>query len=392
MNKMKRFRKQCLCLLIFMGILFISISWVQAATLKIGVVAPLSGPAAVWGQGFQRGLELAVEDVEKDGGLSIKGEKYKVEVVAYDDKYSATESAKAATRLVSVDKVKFILGPVGSACALAMLPITEKAKVLVFGNGYSRKCVSPQFSYFFRITGTNVETSPYLIPYVINKYKVKKVAVIGPNDESGQDLSALDIEWYKRLGVAVLYNEFYERTQQDFYPQLSKIVSLKPDLLDTSASSPATQGLIAKQIRDLGYTGPIITPSGFTPGPAVRVGGKAVDGLYYATLELRNPKYYPIINSKYQKRYGAELEIPGVVIYYSISKLLFQTMQKTQSIDSTVIKTAMENMGTVNTLYGKIKWSGKEFYGINRQIVNPVDIAVIKEGEENIIQHYEAAE
>jgi len=367
-----------------LAIIMLSFSLAQAAKLKIGLVVPLSGPGAPWGQGFQQGLEMAVEDFEKDG-LIIKGQKYQLEIIAYDDKYSATEAAKSATRLVSVDKVKFIIGPVGSACALAMLPITEKAKVLVLGNGYSSKVVSPQFTYYFRVTGTNVENTPTLIPYVVNKYKVKTVAIIGPNDESGQDLTANDVEHYNRLGVKILYNEFYERAQQDFYPQLSKIVSLKPDLLDTSASSPASQGLIAKQIRDMGYKGPIVTPCGYTAAPAVRVGGPAVDGTYYAGLELKNPIYYDVLAPRFQKKYGKELDNAGVIMFYVTSKLLLDTIQKAQSIDPTIIKTALENMGTVNTMIGPLSWTGKEYYGINHQILCPPDIFVVSEGKEKTI-------
>jgi branched-chain amino acid transport system substrate-binding protein len=234
---------------------------------------------------------------------------------------------------------------------------------------------------------TSTETAKVLIPYVVKKLKVKKVALLGPNDESGQDLSATDIEEYKKLGVEILYNEFYERAQQDFYPQMTKIISLNPDLIDTSASSPGTTGLLAKQARDLGFKGAFVTPSGFYAQPVIEVAGKAADDFYYANLNLNSPDPGMVtFMKKYRTLFGRECDKTWVPVICDMAKLIFQLVQKTGSTDSTVLKNALEKMGTFETTVGKTYFAGKETYGVDRQIMYPIWISMVKDGKESFLE------
>src|SRR5258708_24241080 len=93
-----------------------------AQTLKLGVLATLSGAGTAWGIAMQGAAELAAEDVNGRGGLDVGGKKYKVEVVAYDDHYKAADALTAFNRLVFDDGIKFVVGPLGSAAAFAGLP------------------------------------------------------------------------------------------------------------------------------------------------------------------------------------------------------------------------------------------------------------------------------
>ena len=106
-------------------------------TLKLGALVTLSGAGAAWGQGMKNAAELAADKVNAAGGLEVAGKKYKVEIIPYDDKYQANEAVTVANRLVFEDKVQYIIGPVGSAPALAIQPVTEKAKVLIFTLGFT---------------------------------------------------------------------------------------------------------------------------------------------------------------------------------------------------------------------------------------------------------------
>ena len=97
-----------------------------AQTLKLGVLATLSGAGTAWGMAMQGAAELAAEDVNSKGGLEVGGKKYKIEIVAYDDHYKAADALTAINRLIFDDSIKFVVGPLGSAPALAVLPVTHR--------------------------------------------------------------------------------------------------------------------------------------------------------------------------------------------------------------------------------------------------------------------------
>lgn len=113
----------------------------ETEDLKIGALVTLSGAGAAWGQGMKNAAELAALEVNKAGGLEVGGKRYKVSVVAYDDKYQANEAVTVANRLVFEDKVKYIIGPVGSAPVLAIQPVTEKNQVIVITLGFTAKAL-----------------------------------------------------------------------------------------------------------------------------------------------------------------------------------------------------------------------------------------------------------
>src|SRR5690606_35401610 len=110
-------------------------------TLNIGVLVTLSGAGAAWRQGMKNAAEIAAAEVNERGGLEVGDKQYKVNVIAYDDKYQANEAVTVANRLVFEDKVKYIIGPVGSAPVLAIQPITEKNQVIVMTLGFTSKAL-----------------------------------------------------------------------------------------------------------------------------------------------------------------------------------------------------------------------------------------------------------
>src|SRR5690606_37415193 len=105
--------------------------------LKIGVVSALDGPGSEWGRGVDGGTKIAAKEVNDAGGLKVGDKTYKLQVISYDDAYKAAQGVAAATRLIEQDRVKFILGPLGSASGLAVKPMYEQNKVVGLVNTYT---------------------------------------------------------------------------------------------------------------------------------------------------------------------------------------------------------------------------------------------------------------
>lgn len=352
-------------------------------TLKIGALVTLSGAGAAWGQALLYGAELAADDVNAKGGLEVDGKKYKVEVIAYDDKYQASEAVTAANRLVSDDKVKYMIGPMGSAPALAVQPITEPAKVIIMTLGFSNKALSPEKPYSFRPNLTTEETSYPIIDWLVKRFDLKKVGGLFPNDESGQQISGDLAKAYEKAGAQLSSKEFFERQRVDMMPLLTRMLNAGIDAIELDGNSPATAGMIVKQARELGFQGPIVRNGGPATPEIVAVAGKAAtEGMMVTSLQDPDSKEIAQYAQRYADKYKKKMNGFSPA-FYDGTHMLFKAMQNAGTVtDSTKVRDELEKLNGYQGIQGVLNWSGKDRYGIDHQVASPFYISEVKDGQE----------
>jgi branched-chain amino acid transport system substrate-binding protein len=353
--------------------------------LKIGAIVTLSGAGAAWGQAMLYATELAADDVNAKGGLDVGGKKYKVKVVAYDDKYQAGEAVTAANRLVFEDKVKYVIGPVGSAAALAVGPIMEKNKVVMLTLGFTDKALAADKPFSFRPNLTTMETSQPQIDWIVKAKGIKKVGALFPNDETGQQI-ALDLEKaYAKAGAKMDAKEFFERERVDMMPLLTRIMAKGVDAIELDGNAPGTAGLIVKQARELGFKGHIIRSGGPATTEIVNVAGAgATNGMLVNTpIDPANAEvkaYAERYFGKYKKRMNGFSPA-----FYDGTRMLFQAMgQAGSTTDTDKVRVALEGIKDFKGILGTLNWTGKEVYGSNHQISAPFYIARVQDGQEMV--------
>lgn len=356
-----------------------------AETLKIGVLGPLSGGAAPWGIALVRGAELRAEELNAGGGLKAGGQTYTLKLVSYDHKATAAEAATATNKLVFQDKVKFIIGnAVGATCDAAQA-ITEREKVLFTFVCWGTKNLGPAKPYSFRELLSQWEVAPPLYSWIgANHPKLKRLAIISPNDTSGWDTSTGVKNAAKSLGMEVVADEYYERGATDFYPLLTKILAKKPDLLDLAGSTPGEGGLILKQAQELGYRGSKVWTAGLDPARFIQVAGKeAAEGMWTAlAMDLEGPHVAPTVNQfakKYRAKYGEPASMIAVANYAGLD-VVTKAMQQANSVDPDKVLQAMVS-GKFETVWGPLVIGGQELYGIKRQFLYPLVISEIRDGK-----------
>jgi len=367
-----------------MGLLVSFASQAQE-TLTLGALVTLSGAGAAWGQGMKNAAELAADRVNATGGLEVAGKKYQVRVVAYDDKYQANEAVTAANRLVFEDKVKYIIGPVGSAPVLAIQPITEKSKVILLTLGFTSKALGLDKLYTFRPNVTTAEVSQPQIDWLVKTQGIKKVGALLPNDETGQQ-SAGDMEAaYKKAGATLSTKEFFERDRVDFVPILTRMMAQNIDTIELSVNSPTTAGLIVKQARELGFDGKVVRAGGPATPEIVNVAGKeAAEGMFVHTpinAELPSTKAYAEL---YTAKYKTPMNgfSPS---FYDGTNMLFEAMRRAGTVsDTDKVRIELEKISDFNGALGKLNWTGKAVYGLNHQLDAPFYVAEVKGGKEVI--------
>src|SRR5258705_10850754 len=244
-------------------------------SLEIGVLGPLSGGAAAYGVGLVRAAEIRTDEINKAGGLKVGGDVYRIKLVTYDHKASAADAATAANKLIFQDKVKYIIGNAVGATCNAVQTVSEPQKVLFSFMCWGTKNLGPDKPYSFRSLLSQWEVAEPFYRWVKEKHpSIKRIAVISPNDTSGIDTNTAIMKYAKALGFEVVADEYYERGTKDFYPALTKILALKPDLLDVAAAPAGEAGLILKQARELGFKGAKGWTAGGNPVPMISVAGK----------------------------------------------------------------------------------------------------------------------
>lgn len=354
-------------------------------TLKIGVLASLSGPGAPWGQAILYGTQLAVDDVNAKGGLMVGGKPYTLQIVAYDDKYQANEAVTAANRLIFEDKVQFIMGPMGGATALAIGPTTEKNKVITTTMAFTPLALGADKPYTFRPILTTSETSQAQINWVVKTRGIKRVGGLFPNDETGQKIIADLEKSYDKAGAPLVAKELFERDRLDMVPLLTRLMARGIDAIELDGNAPSTSGLIVKQARELGFKGVIIRSGGPSTPEIVGVAGvQATEGmLVYAPIDPANKAV-----AAYAERYQQLAKKPMNGFspsYYDSAHMLFEAITKAGTVtDTSKIYQAMAAMRDYHGIMGTLNWTGKEAYGIDRQVDMPFYVAEVHDGKEVI--------
>jgi branched-chain amino acid transport system substrate-binding protein len=351
----------------------------QTNSFGIGVHASFSGAAAAFAEGMLRATELAAEDVDKDGGLQVAGKRYTVRITQYDDRYKAQDAVTAMDRLIIQDGIRFVVGPTGSAAAVATKPQATAGKVITMTLGFTPRALGTDAPYAFRPVITTGEFSVPQVAWLLKTVSAKNVVSLLPNDETGQQMGAGNTAAYAKAS-AKLQVDYFERERVDFVPTLSRILA-GADALEIGGAAPTTAGLILKQARELGYKGPVFVTGGDVTAELVKVAGKdAAEGAYvHLPIDTSLPETAAYI-VRYKAKYGANMNGFNP-FFYSGLQMLFAAMQKAETVeDTTKIADALAGLKDFPTVLGKASWTGKERYGIDHQIDLPFYVGQIRDG------------
>jgi branched-chain amino acid transport system substrate-binding protein len=358
----------------------------SAETLKLGVLATLSGAGTAWGISMQGAAELAAEDINSNGGLDVGGKKYMIQIVSYDDHYKAADALTATNRLIFDDGIKFIVGPLGSAPALAVLPVTTENKAVTMTMAFTPKALSPEFKYSFRpVIPTDVFSDPQS-KWVVQKLGVKRIGGLFPNDESGQQISGANEAAYAAVGAKFVAKEFFERERVDFVPLLTRVLAHNIDAFELDGTSPQTAGLLVKQIRELGFKGPIIRTGGDATADILKIAGKeAAENVYvHQPIDPESPAMMD-----YTKRFETKYKVPmnafSPFFYANIQVLLAAVTKAGTVTDTDKVRDAMLKLADFETLLGKVSWTGQTQWKSNQQLDAPFYVALLKNGTAKIV-------
>jgi len=269
--------------------------------MRVGWISDLSGSVSKWGA--DKAVQIAVDEINEAGG--INGRKF--ELIMEDGKCRSKDAVNAMNKLIHVDGVHFVLGGHCSPESLAIAPIAQENKVLMFAQMTTSPDLSDAGDYVFRTSQVNTEQSKLIADLMLQKLGIKSLGIIYEETGYAEPIARVLKEQFEQNGGSVLLYEGYSQGEKDFRSSLTKVLAKKPDALFFSPQDNENAGLLLQQIHELGGKEHIFGNEIFGSEDLVKNMGVYMDGIIYST-----PDYNPLgekektFIEKYKQKYNVE--------------------------------------------------------------------------------------
>ncbi len=349
----------------------------KAEPIKLGAVLRLS-IGSEHGIPSRRGVELAVADFNKGGGINGR----QVEVIFEDEKDSPTASVNAVQKLINVDKVVALVGPMTSGGMMASAKIAEDAKKVQVTPTATTPKLSGLGQYIYRGCSRIDKQAEVLTNYVAQTWKPKSVGILFSNEPYGKGCADLFTQYFEKMGIKVVATESFMRQSRDFKAQLTKIQAANPDILFIPGYTPETAPAAA-QARQLGMNQKILGVYGDMDPVYITLAGKAAEGHIIGGEYDEN--YDTPKNKAFKKNYEEMVKknkdpynIMFAALCYDAASMILEGMKK-NGPTSEGIKKFLDTMKDFDGLTGKLSFNPT--HDVVRAGTEGVFILEVKDGK-----------
>ncbi|KAF0996307.1 Leucine-, isoleucine-, valine-, threonine-, and alanine-binding protein [Geobacillus sp. TFV-3] len=323
--------------------------------IKIGANLELSGGVASYGQSIAEGLDLALEEINKEG---INGKK--LELVKVDNKSEAAEATNGAIKLISQDKVVAIIGSATSTNTLAQVQVANDNKVpLITPTGTNPTITNKDGKvneFVFRTCFIDPFQGTVAAKFALNDLKVKNAAVlIDSSSDYSKGLAASFKDAFTQGGGKIVAEEAYVAKDTDFRATLTRIKSKNPEFIFLPGYYEEV-GLIVKQARELGLNVPIMGGDGWDSPKLVEIAGKDALNNTYITNHYSSGDPDPKIQ-EFVKAFKAKYnKAPDAfnALGYDTAYFLADAIKRAGSADPVKIKDALAQTKDLQLVSGTL--------------------------------------
>jgi branched-chain amino acid transport system substrate-binding protein len=349
----------------------------NSSEIVIGEFGSLTGTTATFGISTKNGIDMAVDEINKAGGVLGK----KVRVIVEDDQGKPEEAQTVVTKLITKDQVAAVLGEVASSRTMAAAPVAQQNGIPLISPSSTNPKVTQTGDYIFRVCFIDPFQGFVMAKFATNTLKVKNVAILRDikNDYS-VGLADVFVENFKKMGGNIVADESYSEGDTDFSAQLTSIKSKNPQAVFMPGYYTEV-GLVVRQARKLGLMVPFLGGDGWDSPKLIEIGGEAMNGSYYSnhfSVSDPNPTIQKFV-SDYKARYNTTPDaLTG--LGYDAASILFDAIKRAGSTDGAKVRDAIA--------------STKEFAGVTGKITldkdrNAVKPAVVLQVKDGMLQYVE---
>lgn len=272
-------------------------------SIQIGVIAPLTGGTAIHGMRALHGVEIAIDEINEDGGVDGR----MIELVIEDSACEAKNGVAAAQKLIA-QGIKILLGPQCSSVAMAVAPIAEQNEVLMFSSIASVPDLKYAGEFIFRNSVTGAVHGKRMAAFAYKELGLKTASILYINLDNGVAYDSSFTEEFELLGGRVVGHEAYEKGTADFRAQITKIKQQNQDVIYIGGQSAQ---IAIKQIRELGVDAQILSMNGIESQEVLDVAGDAAEGIYFTSSAFDKESNRDAVTAfvtKYNNRYDDTVE------------------------------------------------------------------------------------
>lgn len=351
--------------------------------ILVGLNYELSGNVATYGQSLVDGIELAVEEINNNGGVLGK----KIELVKVDNKSENAEAANVATRLATRDKVVAILGPATSGNTKAAAPIAIQNKVPLISASATADDVTVDSKgrvreYVFKTCFSDSFQGVAMAEFAYNELGLKKAAVLVDNtSDYSKGLTKSFLETYKKLGGTVVTEQAYQSKETDFKAVLTNIKAANPEVMFLPGYYEEV-GLIVKQARELGLNVPVLGGDGYDSPKLLELAGKdALNKVFYTNHYSSKDNTPEMVKFKesYNKKYSKEPNAFNA-LGYDMAYFLADALKRAGEADTVKLKDALAVTKDFQAVTGKFSIDE------NHNPVKAITILEMKNGEQTFLK------
>ncbi len=350
----------------------------EGTPIKIGEIASLTGKEAAFGQSSHKGTLLAIEELNAADGVLGR----QLKLITEDNQTKAGESATAARKLISRDKVVALLGEVASSRSLEMAPIAQSSKIPMVSPASTNPKVTAVGAYVFRVCFIDPFQGTVMAKFAREDLGLRRVAVLtSVSSAYSVGLSKFFKERFLSDGGEIAIEQKYSEGDKDFRSQLTaiKATGVGGIFIPGYYSEAA---LIAKQARELGITAALFGGDGWEAPQLLQIGGAALEGCYYSTHyspEDTSPAVQNFVKN-YKDRFNDEVPDAMAALGYDSALVLADAIKRAGSTQPDAVR---EALAATRNFMGV---TGNTTIDADRNAAKPAVVVAIKYGKLNFFK------
>ena len=252
----------------------------RSGPLRVGVMESLTGAGETYGTVANNAKQMAADEINAAGGIDGR----RLELVVEDSKCNA-DDAIAAYRKLTADGIRIILGTSCSGAMLGVAPLAEADGVILFSGLASNADIAEAGDYIFRTQMSDAQVGVDT-GNVLWEDGVRTLATITEDTDYAEGVRLSLVAHFETRGGRVVAAEKFASDVTDFAPLLERLLGASPDALHISPQSERAAGTIVRQVRELGFDGPIYAETIAVGTTSLEIAGDAATGMKAITADL----------------------------------------------------------------------------------------------------------